>query len=112
MTYTSVAKIANIRCKLHKVLPAVYDESLSYLEQLAKLTFKVNETIDATNALDENVETLNDDVFKLNQRVEAVEGEIDGFEAEINQRIAELEAELKTQIDTAITDMENQVEFK
>lgn len=112
MTYTSVAKIANIRCKLHKVLPAVYDESLSYLEQLAKLTFKVNETIDATNALDENVEALNDDVFKLNQRVEAVEGEIDGFEAEINQRIAELEAELKTQIDTAITDMENQVDTK
>lgn len=112
MTYTSVAKIANIRCKLHKVLPAVYDESLSYLEQLAKLTFKVNETIDATNALNDNVTVLNDDVFNLNKRVEAVEGEIAGFEAEINQRIAELEVELKAQIDTALTDMENQVDAK
>lgn len=112
MTYTSVAKIANIRCKLHKVLPAVYDESLSYLEQLAKLTFKVNETIEATNALNDNVTVLNDDVFKLNQRVEAVEGEIAGFEAEINQRVDALERELQSQIDTAISDMENQVDSK
>ena len=112
MTYTSVAKIANIRCKLHKVLPAVYDESLSYLEQLAKLTFKVNETIEATNALNDNVTSLNDDVFNLNKRVEAVEGEIDGFEAEINQRVNELEVELRGEINTAISDMQNQVDNK
>ena len=112
MTYTSVAKIANIRCKLHKVLPAVYDESLSYLEQLAKLTFKVNETIEATNSLNDNVTVLNDDVFNLNNRVATVEGEIAGFEAEINQRVDALEIELKSQIDTAISDMENQVDSK
>lgn len=112
MTYTSVAKIANIRCKLHKVLPAVYDESLSYLEQLAKLTYKVNETIDATNTLNDNVEALNDSVNELNDRVTAVEGEIDGFEAEINKRIAELELALKQQINVAITDMQKQVDTK
>ena len=60
MAYLSVDKIAVIRLQLHKVLPAVYDESLSYLEGLSKLTYKLNETIGAVNALNDNVDTLND----------------------------------------------------
>ena len=112
MAYISVDKIAVIRLQLHKVLPAVYDESLSYLEGLSKLTYKLNETIGAVNALNDNVDTLNDSVVELNDRVTAVEGEIDGFEAEINQRIAELEVDLTNKIDTAISDMETEVDTK
>lgn len=112
MAYISVDKIAIIRLQLHKVLPAVYDESLSYLEGLSKLTYKLNETIGAVNALNDNVDTLNDSVVELNDRVTAVEGEIDGFEAEINRRIVELEAELTGKIDTAISDMETEVDTK
>lgn len=112
MAYISVDKIAIIRLQLHKVLPAVYDESLSYLEGLSKLTYKLNETIGAVNALNDNVDTLNDSVVELNDRVTAVEGEISGFEAEINRRIVELEAELTGKIDTAISDMETEVDTK
>ena len=112
MSYISVQKIAHIRLQLHKVLPAVYDESLSYLEGLSKLTYKLNETIGAVNALNDNVDTLNDSVVELNDRVTAVEGEIDGFEAEITQRIAELETSLTGKIDTAISDMEAEVDDK
>lgn len=112
MSYISVDKIAVIRLKLHKVLPAVYDESLSYLEGLSKLSYKLNETIGAVNALNDNVDTLNDSVVELNDRVTAVEGEIDGFEAEINQRIAELETSLTSKIDTAIDGMEAEVDEK
>ena len=110
MAYLSVDKIAVIRLQLHKVLPAVYDESLSYLEGLSKLTYKLNETIGAVNALNDNVDVLNDKVVELNDRVTAVEGEIDGFEAEITQRIAELETELNNNIDTAIADMNAQID--
>lgn len=112
MAYLSVDKIAVIRLQLHKVLPAVYDESLSYLEGLSKLTYKLNETIGAVNALNDNVDTLNDSVTELNDRVTAVEGEIDGFEAEITRRIAELEVSLTNKIDTAISDMETEVDTK
>lgn len=112
MVYTSVAKIANIRLKLHKVLPAVYDESLSYLEGLAKLTFKVNEAIDGVNALNDNVEVLNDSVTELNNRVTAVEGEIDGFEREVIARVDALEIELKKNIDDAVSEMEAEVDAK
>lgn len=112
MSYISVDKIAVIRLKLHKVLPAVYDESLSYLEGLSKLSYKLNETIGAVNALNDNVDTLNYSVVELNDRVTAVEGEIDGFEAEITQRIAELETSLTSKIDTAIDGMEAEVNEK
>lgn len=112
MAYLSVDKIAVIRLQLHKVLPAVYDESLSYLEGLSKLTYKLNETIGAVNALNDNVDTLNDSVTELNDRVTAVEGEISGFEAEINRQIAELEASVNTKVDTAISDMETEVDTK
>lgn len=112
MSYTTVDKIAFIRLQLHKVLPAVYDESLSYLEGLAKLTYKVNETIEAVNGLNDNVDLLNDSVTELNSRVTAVEGEIDGFEAEINKRIAELEEDVNAKVDTAISSMETEVDSK
>ena len=112
MVYTNVAKIAHIKLMLHKVLPAVYDESLSYLEGLAKLTYKVNETIESVNTLNDNVSLLNDSVIELNDRVTAVEGEIDGFEAEITRRIEELEISLTAKIDTAISDMDTRVDQK
>lgn len=39
----------------HKILPLVYDDSLSYYELLAKLVGKVNELIGAVNTSEENV---------------------------------------------------------
>ena len=37
-----------------KVLPLVYDNSLSYYEAICKLTDKVNELVDIVNNLEEN----------------------------------------------------------
>ena len=39
--------VPNYRCQ--KILPLVYDDSLSYLEYLGKLTCKMNEIIDNIN---------------------------------------------------------------
>lgn len=110
MAYTSVAKIANIRLKLHKVLPAVYDESLSYLEGLAKLTFKVNETIDSVNALNDNVSALNDSVTDLDARVTVVEGEIDNFEQEVERRFNELTAEINAEVDAKLAEVDTHMD--
>ena len=112
MGYVSVDKIARVRLLCKKVLPAVYDESLSYLEGLSKLTFKLNETIGSVNALNDNVEVLNDSVTALNARVEAVEGEIDGFEAEVTARVNELEISLTAKIDESVAEMEQKVDDK
>lgn len=43
--------IDNLRCWCHKILPLVYDDSLSYYEVLCKTSAKLNEVIDSTNGL-------------------------------------------------------------
>ena len=90
----------------HKVLPAVYDESLSYLEGVAKLTNKVNETIDSVNALNDNVDVLNDSVTELNARVEAVENEITGFEQQITTQFNQLSTDLNAEVDDKLAEVD------
>lgn len=56
-------KIPYFRFFCQKVLPAVYDDSLSYYELLCKLVAKLNEVIESTNgvtdAFNELVEYVN-----------------------------------------------------
>ena len=106
MSYTVVDKIAHVRLLYNKVLPAVYDESLSYLEGLAKLTFKLNEVITNTNALNDNVTVLNDSVIELNGRVTTVEQNLDGFMAEIERQFAEITAEYDRKIDAKLAEVD------
>ena len=42
-------------CYCQKVLPLVYDNSLSYYEVLCKLTNKINELVDAVNELESKI---------------------------------------------------------
>ena len=50
--------ITNFRFWCQKMLPAVYDDSLSYYEVLCKLTNYLNEVINSTNAMTEDVTSL------------------------------------------------------
>lgn len=109
MAYVFVNKIATIRVFCHKVLPAVYDESLSYLEQLAKLSYKMNETIESVNALNDNVDTLNDAVIDFGSRLETVEGEIAGFEAEVRESFANLEASINASVDAKLAEVDTAI---
>lgn len=55
---------------VQKVLPAVYDDSLSYYELLAKIQKKLNETITDINNLNEWQEAQDKVMVELNQMVE------------------------------------------
>ena len=109
MAYIDVAKIENIRFMCHKILPLVYDESLSYYEVLCKVANKLNETIEATNTLEDNVSYLNDKVNGWDSRIEAVENQIDTFEAEIIKLYGELEQNLNDKVDAKLADVDNQM---
>lgn len=55
-------------CNTHKVLPLVYDDSLSYYEQLCKLTNTINDIInliggDATGVLKEYIDKRFDNIM-------------------------------------------------
>ena len=56
--------IDNLRYWCHKILPLVYDDSLSYYEVLCKTSAKLNEVIDSTNGLLAAWNTYKNDIDK------------------------------------------------
>lgn len=106
MAYLIVDKISRVRIMCHKVLPAVYDESLSYMEALSKLAYKLNETIEATNQLNDNVDVLNDSVLDLNTRVEAVENSVATFVAQMKEEFDRLAQEQDAKVDAKLSEVD------
>lgn len=98
-------------CYFNRVLPAVYEDSLSYLEQLCKLKYKLNEVITNITQLESGLPDY------IKQTIDATLG---GWEEEMNQRfteqnekidsalqeVKEVTEEMQTQVDTAIRQME------
>lgn len=93
MAYISVLKLEKLFFRCHKILPLVYDESLSYYEVLCKVANSINEVIEATNNLNGNVTDLNSRCNLMQEEIEAIAGEINNFESEINSKFDELEAD-------------------
>lgn len=99
------------RCQ--KVLPLVYDDSLSYYEVLCKVQKKTNDLIHNVNEFFEWATQHESDYDALVKRVARVENEIDTFEYQIQLEFAQLKEEQKEAFDEQ-TRMLNQklVEFK
>lgn len=108
--------------KWNKVLPAVYDDSLSQYEILCKLLDVVNNIISSTNSTGEQVEQLTQLVQQLidgefpsgivQYVTDIVDAVIDDDITAINERIAALEAQvnsynqsLQGQINTIVDDI-------
>lgn len=90
------------RCQ--KVLPAIYDESLSYYETLCKLVHKINELIENINSID--IDKITEDV--LNQVRDELQTEIN----KIYQEIEENNEEINNKFDGVYQTMsENYVEL-
>ena len=70
MAYTPQILRALCLYNVQKVLPAVYDDSLSYYEILAKVQQKCNELIDANNYLQEWQQTQDEVIHELTQAVQ------------------------------------------
>lgn len=69
----STDKIAPLKFWTHKILPLVYEESLSYYEVLCKVTQKLNETIEKANLAAEEVAHIREIVDNLNEAIEAIQ---------------------------------------
>lgn len=53
-----------------KVLPLVYDESLSYYEVLCKVKHKLNELIDSQNLQDEEIKAIEDELAEVQKWID------------------------------------------
>lgn len=68
--------LGKFRFWCQKVLPLVYDDSISYYEVLGKMVVYLNQVIDNVNADTENVQTLKEAFDELAKYIEDI-GEID-----------------------------------
>lgn len=89
-----------------KIVPLVYDDTLSYYEMLNKLLIKTNEVIEVCNTLGVEVDALKEAVERLNNIVNQFDARITANE----QNIAALQdtvSNINSSIDTINTTIEN-----
>lgn len=55
----------------YKVLPLVYDDSLSYYEVLCKVVAKLNEVIDGVKMLPEELESIRKEIDRLREVIDS-----------------------------------------
>ena len=99
--------MTKVKAYCAKVLPLVFDNSLSYYEFLGKMCHKLNECIDALNAQNLNIIEF----------THMVQLEVENFEKYIDTRMTDFENELKTEwaqykeeINQAFDDFKTQIE--
>ena len=99
--------MTKVKAYCAKVLPLVFDNSLSYYEFLGKMCHKLNECIDALNAQNLNIIEF----------THMVQLEVENFEKYIDTRMTEFENGLKTEwaqfkeeINNAFEDFKQQME--
>lgn len=99
------------RCQ--KVLPAVYDDSLSYYESICKLVHKINELIEWTDLFD--VDTITQKVLdtvraELKDTIDELYTYIDNGDTTLNEKITQVDNRIDTkykELDNKYTDITN-----
>ena len=61
--------ITPIKYIVYRILPLVYDDSLSYLEVLSKVTAKTNEVIEQINSISGQIENMDDYIRETAQQI-------------------------------------------
>ena len=87
------SKLSPFKMWCQKVLPLVYDESLSYYECLCKLTQYLNDVINQINIVTDNVETFEDEMYNsFNELKNYVDSYFDNLDVqnEINHKLDEM----------------------
>ena len=98
--------IDKIRYWCHKILPLVYDDSLSYYEFLCKMNAKLNEVIDSTNGLAEAWENFQAEIEKAWQDYQsALNAEWTDYKAEMDIKYASLVGTVNTEINSMKSDI-------
>ena len=95
-----------IRFHCYKVLPLVYDEALSYYEQLCKVTKTVNDSVEAINDLNTAVTDITGNVTQINDLLD----EYDTKFSEYDSRFNDLETRLTAQINNNVKALKDYID--
>jgi len=91
----NISKIKYLYCQ--KVLPLVYDDSLSYYEAICKFQTKLNEVIDALEGI--SIEVLDDAKAYTDQAIANQQADIDRIVRELNAYVEQTKVEFDGKID-------------
>ena len=100
------------RIKTMPIIPLVYDDSLSYLEMVAKVMKKTNDLIELTNELVDISANHEGRIHALEEDFTNLRDEFVAFKALIETEFAELEQELNDKIDAKIAEFEVEINNK
>lgn len=101
--------LTKIKFYCQKVLPLVYDDSLSYVEVLYKVAYKLNEVIDDYNELKDYCEMLNGELNAQDGRITALEARMDSFEADVMALFNELQAQIYADVDEKLAEVDEKL---
>ena len=88
------------------VLPAIYGESLSYMEVQGKMQYQINGLIDNQEEFDERLGSTEGDVDALEGRMDTAEGDIDSLEERMGTAEGDIDA-VEGRLDTAEGDIDS-----
>lgn len=94
------------------VLPLVYDDALSYIEQLGRITKKINDVIDAMNGL--SMDVLGQANAYTDAKVASFQIQVDQIIQAFNDVVAEIErdnTEFKTEVNDKIDALEVEIDY-
>ena len=94
-------KIPNIHYWTQRVLPCVFDESLSYVEKINKLEEEINRLIGEYNTFGQNV------VSEINTFEEETTNQINTFIQQVTDEINTFKSDITNQLNTFETSMTN-----
>lgn len=100
------------RIMFYPVLPLVYDDALSYIEQLGRVCTKINEVIESMNSL--SVDILGQANAYTDAKVAGFQIQVDQIVAEFNRVVAEIEADntqFKQEVQDKIDELENEIDY-
>lgn len=83
-----------IRFRCYKVLPLVYTEALSYMEQLSKAIYTINEEVEAINNLNIAVQDIEGVVAQQTAKINEIAENITAFETNINAMVEQMNTTL------------------
>ena len=101
--------VPNIHYWTQRVLPLVFDESLSYVEKINKLEYNINELINNYNSFGQNV------VSEINSFEEETTNQINSFVQQVTDEINTFKSDITNQLntfETTITNRQNAFETR
>lgn len=96
----------------YPVLPLVYDDALSYIEQLGRVCTKINEVIESMNNL--SVDILGQANAYTDAKVAGFQIQVDQIITEFNRIVTQIEADntqFKQEVNDKIDELERKVDY-